>query len=247
MKSYQLANLLILSARKSASCAGIAEPRTVFCKSGTGSRCNRARTNEIADFDDMTIAFLRRTHYINPNVKKMAKTPYEMERLAALFSSPVKLQCTGVELFCLSTFACWATCCPAYWFTVLEFRFSSPVRRLDQPQGSGGLGEHCSSPAVGRGVCAPPGRVAQPRSFAVDRGYRAAAANRGRFLLVTFLGKTRKVTCRRATPGGVDFVFHPSTGSGRTVLFKRCQCPSSATRSASQTPTSSLSVTPPSE
>ena len=24
----------------------------------------------------------------------------------------------------------------------LEFRFSSPVRRLDQPQGSGGLGEH---------------------------------------------------------------------------------------------------------
>jgi hypothetical protein len=27
-------------------------------------------------------------------------------------------------------------------FTILGFRFSSPVRRLDQLQGSGGLGEH---------------------------------------------------------------------------------------------------------
>ena len=76
-----------------------------------------------------------------------------------------------------------------FWFC-----FSPPVRRLEQPQGSGGLGEHCSSPAVGRGVCAPLGRVAQPRLLAADRGYRVAAVNRGRFLLVTFLGKTRKVT-----------------------------------------------------
>ena len=76
-------------------------------------------------------------------------------------------------------------------------------------QAGGGLGEHCSSPAVGRGVCAPPGRVAQPRLLAADRGNPAGAVNRGRFLLVTFLGKTRKVTCCRATPGEVevDFVF----------------------------------------
>jgi hypothetical protein len=90
---------------------------------------------------------------------------------------------------------------------VFGFSFFPPVRRLDQPQVSGGLGEHCSSPAVGRGVCAPPGRVAQPRLLAADRGYREAAANRGRFLLVTFLGKTRKVTRCRSTTGGVDFVF----------------------------------------
>jgi hypothetical protein len=112
-------------------------------------------------------------------------------------------------------------------FLFFEFAFHSPVRRLDQPQVSGGLGEHCSSPAVGRGVCAPLGRVAQPRLLAADRGYREAAANRGRFLLVTFLGKTRKVTRCRSTTGGVDFVFwifdkctplrgDPSTGSGRT-------------------------------
>jgi len=112
---------------------------------------------------------------------------------------------------------------------IFAFRFYSPVRRLDQPQGSGDLGEHCSSPAVGRGVCASPGRVAQPRLLVADRGHRAAAANRGRFLLVTFLGKTRKVTSCRATPGGVDFdsVYiterqplrgDPSTGSGRTAI-----------------------------
>jgi hypothetical protein len=91
--------------------------------------------------------------------------------------------------------------------TVFAFCFSSPERRLDQPQVSGGLGEHCSSPAVGRGVCAPPGRVAQPRLLATDRGYPAGAANRGRFLLVTFLGKTRKVTSCRSTTGDVDFDF----------------------------------------
>jgi hypothetical protein len=64
-------------------------------------------------------------------------------------------------------------------FLFFEFAFHSPVRRLDQPQVSGGLGEHCSSPAVGRGVCAPLGRVAQPRLLAADRGYREAAANCG--------------------------------------------------------------------
>ena len=80
----------------------------------------------------------------------------------------------------------WATCSTPD-FKVLEFRFSSPVRRLDQTHESGGLGEHCSSPAVGREVCAPPGRVAQPRLLAVDRGNRAAAANRGRLFLGYFL------------------------------------------------------------
>ena len=103
------------------------------------------------------------------------------------------LQCIEVELFCLSTFVCWATCCPAYGFTVSGFRFSSPVRRLDQPQVSGGLGEHCSSPAVGRGVCAPPSRVAQPRLLAADRGNPAGAANRGRLLFgYFFFGEARK-------------------------------------------------------
>ena len=57
---------------------------------------------------------------------------------------------------------------------------------------------------MGRGVCAPPGRVAQPRLLAADRGNPAGAVNRGRFLLVTFLGKTRKVTRRRSTTGGVE-------------------------------------------
>jgi hypothetical protein len=37
--------------------------------------------------------------------------------------------------------------------------------------------------------------------FANYRGNRVAAANWGRLLWVTFLGKTRKVTSRRATPG----------------------------------------------
>ena len=75
------------------------------------------------------------------------------------------------------------------------------MRRLDSLQTSGGLGEHCSSSAVGHVLCAPLGRVAQPRLFANYRGNPAGAANRGRLLWVTFLGKTRKVTCCRATPG----------------------------------------------
>ena len=73
------------------------------------------------------------------------------------------------------------------------FAFYSPVRRLDQPQESGGLGEHCSSPAVGRGVCAPPGRVAQPRLLAADRGHPAGAANRGRlFFGYFFFGEAKE-------------------------------------------------------
>ncbi len=41
------------------------------------------------------------------------------------------------------------------------------------------------------------------RLLATDRGNPAGAANRGRLLWVTFLGKTRKVTSRRATPGTI--------------------------------------------
>ena len=89
---------------------------------------------------------------------------------------------------------------------VLNFAFPSPVRRLDQPQVSGGLGEHCSSSAVGRGVCAPLGRVAQPRLLAADRGNPAGAANRGRLLFgYFFLATQEKVTSCRAAPGGFDF------------------------------------------
>jgi hypothetical protein len=107
----------------------------------------------------------------------------------------------------------------------LHFLSSSPVRRLDQLQVSGGLGEHCSSPAVGRGVCAPPGRVAQPRLLAADRGNSEGAVNRGRLLWVTFLGKTRKVTGGGATPRDFDLVIHvsirPSAYSTRTAFDRR--------------------------
>src|ERR1019366_631594 len=72
---------------------------------------------------------------------------------------------------------------------------------ISRKQG-GGLGEHCSSPAVGRGVCAPPSRVAQPRLLAADRGNPTGAANRGRLFFSYFiLAKQKKVTSRRATPG----------------------------------------------
>ena len=89
--------------------------------------------------------------------------------------------------------------------TALEFL--SPVRRLDISQTSGGLDEHCPSSAVRHGVCASLGRVAQPRLFVKYRGNPEGAANRGRLLLVTFLGKTRKVTSCRATPDKVGFDF----------------------------------------
>ena len=78
---------------------------------------------------------------------------------------------------------------------------------------------------MGRGVRAPPGRVAQPRLLAADRWYPAGAANRGRFLLVIFLGKTRKVTGGGATPRDFDLVIHvsirPSAYSTRTAFDRR--------------------------
>jgi len=74
---------------------------------------------------------------------------------------------------------------------------------------------------VGHVLCAPPGRVAQPRLFAKYRGNPAGAAHRGRPLLVTFLGKTRKVTCCRATPAKDFSCLLPSTTSmlGYVQLF----------------------------
>jgi hypothetical protein len=40
-----------------------------------------------------------------------------------------------------------------------------------------------------------------------DRGNPAGAVNRGRFLWLTFLGKTRKVSSCRAAPGEVVLVL----------------------------------------
>jgi hypothetical protein len=49
------------------------------------------------------------------------------------------LQCTGVELFCLSSLCMVGNLLPT-GFKVLGFRFLSPVRRLDQMQTSGEVG-----------------------------------------------------------------------------------------------------------
>ena len=67
------------------------------------------------------------------------------------------------------------------------------------------------------GLCAPLGRVAQPRLLAPDRVNPAGAANRGRLLWVTFLGKTRKVTGSGATPREVALLLniHASTSPVR--------------------------------
>ena len=108
--------------------------------------------------------------------------------------------------------------------TVLGFRFSSPVRRLDSSQTSGGLGNNTprngllrrrltfrlvgAKSFVGWATSCPP-IIELPRGHCVSTLHgsispvrrRVAAANRGRLLWVTFLGKARKVTSRRAAPG----------------------------------------------
>jgi len=75
---------------------------------------------------------------------------------------------------------------------VFDFCFSSPVRRLDQPQASGGLGEHCLSSAVGHVLCAPLGRVAQPRLLAADRGNPEGGKPGSPSFGLLFLGDARK-------------------------------------------------------
>jgi hypothetical protein len=88
-----------------------------------------------------------------------------------------------------------------------NFHYNEPSRpgspsappRLDRV--SGDEGEHCSSSAAGHVLCALPGRVAQPPRWLDSVEARPeGVAQRGRLLLVTFLGETRKVTCRPATP-----------------------------------------------
>ncbi len=59
------------------------------------------------------------------------------------------------------------------------------------------LGEHCLSTWLRSGSC----ELRSPACLRLIEGTRRAA-NRGRLLWVTFIGKTRKVTCCRATPGG---------------------------------------------
>ena len=72
-------------------------------------------------------------------------------------------------------------------------------------------------------------RVLQPPDQSSNAGYPAGAANWGRFLLVTFLGKTRKVTSCRATPGGFDFDCWVSLRSTQPTLLQNSTITGSAT------------------
>ena len=95
----------------------------------------------------------------------------------------------------------------------------SPVRRLDQTQTGGGvrraLFEHVAAQRIVR--------VAQPRTFASDRGNREAAANRGRLFFGYFiLAKQKKVTCCRAIPGGFRWVSLRSTHPTLAVANDFC-------------------------
>ena len=62
---------------------------------------------------------------------------------------------------------------------------------------------------MGHGLCAPPGRVAQPRLLAKYRGNPRRGRQTGvAFSLVTFfLAKQKKVTSCRATPDGFEVEF----------------------------------------
>ena len=57
----------------------------------------------------------------------------------------------------------------------------------------------------------------EARLFEQRREPTKWAAHRGRLLLVTFLGKTRKVTCCRATPGGFSPVVSEQPSSPPTL------------------------------
>ena len=70
-----------------------------------------------------------------------------------------------------------------------------------------------------RGVRPPPGRVAQPRLLAADRGNPAGAANRGRLLFgYFFLATQEKVTSCRSATGGVGFL-HDKTQGGISAFL----------------------------
>ena len=58
----------------------------------------------------------------------------------------------------------------------------------------GAVGEHCLSPRLR-------GRVAQPPRIASSGGKPEGPANQGRISLVTFFGRSKKVTSSRAAPG----------------------------------------------
>jgi hypothetical protein len=94
----------------------------------------------------------------------------------------------------------------------------------------GDVGEHCASarncleemrmPALtvcNRGAGA---RVAQPPGATSSTGEPAGPANWGRLLLVTFLGKTRKVTSCRAAPG--DFSWFKTRRTARSRHATTC-------------------------
>ena len=55
-----------------------------------------------------------------------------------------------------------------------------------------GKGEHCLSSAVGRGVCAPPGRVAQPPDGFIQPKEAAGWRNGAAFLWLLSLAAQRK-------------------------------------------------------
>ena len=68
----------------------------------------------------------------------------------------------------------------------------------------GDFGEDCSSPMAEHVVCALPGRVPQPPcQDRQSQGHllEEEARHLGGLLLRTFLGRSRKVRSRRATPG----------------------------------------------
>ena len=74
------------------------------------------------------------------------------------------------------------------------------VSRLDQPKTSGEVGRALFVHVDAQRIV----RVAQPRSFVTGRGNPAGAENQGRlFLGYLLLAKQKKVTCCRATPGGI--------------------------------------------
>ena len=87
--------------------------------------------------------------------------------------------------------------------TMLVFGFSPLCAAEERTQAIVDLGEHCSSPERRRREV----ELRSPACWWLIEGSRRAA-NGGRLLLVTFLGKTRKVTSCRSTAGGFDFCFN---------------------------------------